>query len=167
MVLFRINLTKNLNLSLILPDLFETANEIMCEFYHSKNTSFTFRTVFCSFRGFFNHLTTFIFVRWNLKGPWISKKLKRDCKDDFLIILCFRFNTEDVGGFIFADQLLQVSARLPSHTLYGLGYQRNDLQLDMNWRLITLFNRDQEPSDKVCLFYIIISLVYLRSYWDN
>lgn len=83
------------------------------------------------------------------------------CKDDFLIILCFRFNTEDVGGFIFTDQLLQVSARLPSHTLYGLGYQRNDLQLDMNWRLITLFNRDQEPSDKVCLFYIAISLVYV------
>lgn len=72
------------------------------------------------------------------------------CMDDFLIILCFRFDTEDVGGFIFADQLLQVSARLPSRTLYGLGYQRNDLQLDMNWRLITLFNRDQEPSDKVC-----------------
>lgn len=69
--------------------------------------------------------------------------------DNFLIILRFRFDTEDVGGFIFADQLLQVSARLPSRTLYGLGYQRNDLQLDMNWRLITLFNRDQEPSDKV------------------
>uniref|UniRef100_A0A1B6F1T2 P-type domain-containing protein n=1 Tax=Cuerna arida TaxID=1464854 RepID=A0A1B6F1T2_9HEMI len=62
------------------------------------------------------------------------------------------FNTKDVGGFLFSDQLLQLSARLPSSQLYGLGQQRNDFQLDMGWRQITLFNRDQAPIDKSNLY---------------
>lgn len=64
---------------------------------------------------------------------------------------CFasRFNSQDVGGFIFANQMLQISAQLPSRTLYGLGQQRNDFQLDMDWRRVTLFNHDREPADKV------------------
>ncbi|XP_054288436.1 lysosomal alpha-glucosidase-like [Macrosteles quadrilineatus] len=57
------------------------------------------------------------------------------------------FNTQDVGGFIFADQLLQISAKLPSKYLYGLGQQRNNFLLDMNWTKITLFNHDQPPVD--------------------
>lgn len=62
------------------------------------------------------------------------------------------FNTEDMGGFIFANQFLQLSAQLPSHRIYGLGQQRNDFMLDTNWRLITLFNRDQPPIDKSNLY---------------
>ncbi|XP_054285968.1 lysosomal alpha-glucosidase-like [Macrosteles quadrilineatus] len=62
------------------------------------------------------------------------------------------FNAEDMGGFIFANQLLQLSAQLPTHRIYGLGQQRNEFLLDTNWRVITLFNRDQEPIDKSNLY---------------
>ncbi|XP_046659811.1 lysosomal alpha-glucosidase-like [Homalodisca vitripennis] len=62
------------------------------------------------------------------------------------------FDTQDFGGFIFSDQLLEISARLPSHHIYGLGQQRNDFKLDMNWKKITLFNHDQHPKTGTNLY---------------
>uniref|UniRef100_A0A1B6EMJ2 P-type domain-containing protein n=2 Tax=Cuerna arida TaxID=1464854 RepID=A0A1B6EMJ2_9HEMI len=62
------------------------------------------------------------------------------------------FDTQDFGGFIFSDQLLEISARLPSQHIYGLGQQRNDFKLDMDWNKITLFNHDQRPKTGTNLY---------------
>ncbi|XP_046688232.1 lysosomal alpha-glucosidase-like, partial [Homalodisca vitripennis] len=39
-----------------------------------------------------------------------------------------------------------------SHHIYGLGQQRNDFKLDMNWKKITLFNHDQHPKTGTNLY---------------
>ncbi|KAJ8877040.1 hypothetical protein PR048_021492 [Dryococelus australis] len=57
------------------------------------------------------------------------------------------FDTADVGGFIYSDQFLQLSARLPSHYVYGLGEHTSPLLLSTNWSRFTLMNHDQVPSE--------------------
>ncbi|XP_012274416.1 lysosomal alpha-glucosidase [Orussus abietinus] len=71
------------------------------------------------------------------------------------------FNTLDPGGFIFADQFLQISALVPSHNIYGLGEHQTHLKLNTNWQLFTLFNRDHYIMDQANLygshpFYLMI-----------
>lgn len=71
------------------------------------------------------------------------------------------FNSNGIGGFIFADQFLQMSSLLPSSNIYGLGEHRSHLKLSTNWELLTLFNADQPPKEKENLygshpFYMII-----------
>lgn len=63
----------------------------------------------------------------------------------------YSFNTTGVGGFTFADQFLQLSAVLPTKYIYGLGEQRNNFLLDVNWTQITLFNHDNPPLDGVSI----------------
>lgn len=43
---------------------------------------------------------------------------------------------------IFEDQFLQISSRLPSFNMYGLGEHVDPLKLNMTWRRATLFARD-------------------------
>lgn len=62
------------------------------------------------------------------------------------------FDAQSIGGFIFADQYLQLSAKLPSKYIYGFGQQRNSFLQDTNWRQITLFNHDCPPTDKLNLY---------------
>ena len=61
-----------------------------------------------------------------------------------------RFDSSNAGGFIFADQFLQISTLLPSHNIYGIGEHRTKLKLNINWQLFTLFNKDQPPTENVC-----------------
>ncbi|XP_075213315.1 lysosomal alpha-glucosidase-like [Lycorma delicatula] len=58
------------------------------------------------------------------------------------------FDSKNVGGFIFSDKFLQLSAILPSKYIYGLGHQRNKFLLNMDWNTVTLFNHDLPPTDK-------------------
>nr|CAD7427819.1 unnamed protein product [Timema monikensis] len=62
------------------------------------------------------------------------------------------FNTQDVGGFIFADQFIQMSALLPSNYTYGLGEHRASFPLNMHWQRFTMWNRDQAPSEYTNLY---------------
>ncbi|XP_033325789.2 lysosomal alpha-glucosidase [Megalopta genalis] len=62
------------------------------------------------------------------------------------------FDTIDVGGFIFADQFLQMSALLPTHNIYGIGEHRSSLKLNTYWQIFTLFNKDQPPSENANLY---------------
>ena len=55
----------------------------------------------------------------------------------------------DVGGFVFSDQLLQISALLPSHYVYGLGEHNGPLLKSTNWKQYTMWNMDSAPSDEV------------------
>lgn len=63
--------------------------------------------------------------------------------------ICFRFDSINIGGFIFADQFLQISALLPSHNIYGIGEHETKLKLNTNWQSFTLFNKDQPPIENV------------------
>lgn len=71
------------------------------------------------------------------------------------------FNSNGVGGFVFANQFLQMSSQLSSSNIYGLGEHRSNLKLSTNWQLLTLFNADQPPVEKANLygshpFYMVI-----------
>ncbi|KAK0082860.1 hypothetical protein PV325_009722, partial [Microctonus aethiopoides] len=71
------------------------------------------------------------------------------------------FDSIEAGGFVFADQFLQMSTLLPSSNIYGLGEHRTNLKLNTNWQIFTLFNKDQAPVENANLygshpFYLII-----------
>lgn len=61
-----------------------------------------------------------------------------------------RFNSIETGGFIFADQFLQISTLLPTSNIYGIGEHRSSLKLNTNWQSFTLFNKDEPPTENVC-----------------
>ncbi|CAL1679999.1 unnamed protein product [Lasius platythorax] len=71
------------------------------------------------------------------------------------------FNSIGIGGFIFADQFLQITTLLPTNNIYGIGNHRSSLKLNTNWQSFTLFNKDQPPTENANLygshpFYIVV-----------
>ncbi|XP_066997663.2 lysosomal alpha-glucosidase [Anabrus simplex] len=71
------------------------------------------------------------------------------------------FNCQDVGGFIFANQFLQLSSLLPSSNIYGLGEHQSSLRLSTQWERFVLFNHDAVPIENMNLygshpFYLIM-----------
>lgn len=64
-------------------------------------------------------------------------------------LFLFRFDTENVGGFIFADQMIQLSARLPSNNIFGIGESRHPFKVGTDWQTITLHNHDSIPTNNV------------------
>lgn len=67
----------------------------------------------------------------------------------YIIIIPSRFDSSNLRNMIFADQFLQISTKLPSKYIYGLGEHRNNLLLNINWQQFTMFNRDGAPSENV------------------
>ncbi|CAI6349419.1 unnamed protein product [Macrosiphum euphorbiae] len=57
------------------------------------------------------------------------------------------FDSRNIGGFIYSDQFIQLSALLPTKYIYGLGEHRSSLMLDMNWKTYTFFNHDSPPTN--------------------
>ncbi|KAM9358900.1 sucrase-isomaltase, intestinal [Symphorus nematophorus] len=52
-----------------------------------------------------------------------------------------------MAPLVFADQYLQLSARLPSHNIYGLGeHVHQNYRHDTNWRTWPIFTRDAFPN---------------------
>uniref|UniRef100_A0A3P8ZUI1 alpha-glucosidase n=1 Tax=Esox lucius TaxID=8010 RepID=A0A3P8ZUI1_ESOLU len=52
-----------------------------------------------------------------------------------------------VGPLVFADQYLQLSARLPSHNIYGLGeHVHQNYRHDTMWKTWPIFTRDAFPN---------------------
>ena len=65
-----------------------------------------------------------------------------------IFFFLFRFDALDKGGFIFADQFLQISAEF-NGKIYGLGEHQTSLQLNTSWTRITMFNHDIAPTENV------------------
>uniref|UniRef100_A0A2K6UC28 Maltase-glucoamylase n=1 Tax=Saimiri boliviensis boliviensis TaxID=39432 RepID=A0A2K6UC28_SAIBB len=52
-----------------------------------------------------------------------------------------------IGPLLFADQFLQLSSRLPSANVYGLGeHVHQQYRHDLNWKTWPIFNRDTTPN---------------------
>ncbi|XP_023211344.1 lysosomal alpha-glucosidase-like [Centruroides sculpturatus] len=51
----------------------------------------------------------------------------------------------NLSWMIYSDQLLQLSSRLPSRFIYGLGQHKAPLLRRVNWKRFTIFNRDRHP----------------------
>ena len=51
-----------------------------------------------------------------------------------------------VGGFIYANQFLQISSLLPSGNIYGIGEHQDSMRHSMNWQRLTLFAHDELPA---------------------
>ncbi|XP_051873196.1 sucrase-isomaltase, intestinal [Pristis pectinata] len=52
-----------------------------------------------------------------------------------------------VGPLLFADQYLQITAKLPSHNIYGLGeHVHKHFRHDTNWKTWPIFTRDAFPN---------------------
>ncbi|EPY80709.1 hypothetical protein CB1_000804034, partial [Camelus ferus] len=69
-----------------------------------------------------------------------------------------RFDSS-IGPLLFADQFLQLSTRLPSANVYGLGeHVHQQYRHDMNWRTWPIFARDTAPTG-------LIGRPALPSYW--
>lgn len=66
--------------------------------------------------------------------------------------LSLRFASESrldsgIGPLLFADQFLQLSTRLPSANVYGLGeHVHQQYRHDMNWKTWSMFARDTTPN---------------------
>ncbi|XP_014816368.1 PREDICTED: maltase-glucoamylase, intestinal-like, partial [Calidris pugnax] len=55
-----------------------------------------------------------------------------------------------IGPLIFSEQFLQLSIRLPSSNVYGVGEQvHKRFQHDLNWRTWPMLSRDTAPSGNV------------------
>ncbi|XP_016017508.2 sucrase-isomaltase, intestinal isoform X1 [Rousettus aegyptiacus] len=53
-----------------------------------------------------------------------------------------------VGPLVYSDQYLQISTRLPSAYMYGIGeHVHKRYRHDLNWKTWPIFNRDQLPAD--------------------
>lgn len=74
---------------------------------------------------------------------------KSSIKCYFSIRSCHSFNRFDstVGPLIYADQYLQITTRVPSENVYGIGEQiHRQYRHDFNWKTWPIFTRDALPS---------------------
>lgn len=64
----------------------------------------------------------------------------------FFLLRC-RFDTS-IGPLVYSDQYLQISTRLPSDYIYGIGEQvHKRFRHDLSWKTWPIFTRDQLPGD--------------------
>lgn len=75
------------------------------------------------------------------------------------------FDAMNIGGFIYSNQFLQLSAKLPSKYIYGLAEHTTHLLQNTNWNRITLFNADQMPMENVSLIYLFFCSEYKVFYF--
>lgn len=63
----------------------------------------------------------------------------------YFINFCCRFNSI-VPGFTYEDQFLQITTKLPSKNLYGLGeHNHRQFRHNLNWKRWSIFTRDVAP----------------------
>ncbi|KAL8576667.1 hypothetical protein ACOMHN_025142 [Nucella lapillus] len=55
------------------------------------------------------------------------------------------FDSRNMAPLVFADQFLQIGTRLSSPNIYGLGEHQGPLRLDLSWKKLVIWNRDEIP----------------------
>ncbi|CAG9821832.1 unnamed protein product [Phaedon cochleariae] len=56
------------------------------------------------------------------------------------------FDANNFLNLIYSNQFLQISSKLPSQYIYGIGEHRSNFLLSTNWSQYTLFNHDTIPT---------------------
>lgn len=79
----------------------------------------------------------------------------------FFFVNCFtRFDTS-IGPLQYADQFLQLSIKLPSRNIYGVGeHVHKQYRHDVNWKTWPMFSRDIGPSGVRTYFLFHYSLFF-------
>ncbi|XP_057662919.1 lysosomal alpha-glucosidase-like [Diorhabda carinulata] len=62
------------------------------------------------------------------------------------------FDSNNFLNLIYSNQLLQISSKLPSKFIYGIGEHRSNLLLSTEWSRFTLFNHDEIPTNNKNLY---------------
>eukprot|EP00095_Tigriopus_kingsejongensis_P008887 snap_masked-scaffold566_size135349-processed-gene-0.4 protein:Tk08887 transcript:snap_masked-scaffold566_size135349-processed-gene-0.4-mRNA-1 annotation:"lysosomal alpha-glucosidase" len=55
------------------------------------------------------------------------------------------FDSVNIGGFVFSDQFIQISTKLPSRLIYGLGEHEGSFLKSVDWSTFTMWNFDSPP----------------------
>lgn len=73
----------------------------------------------------------------------------------------------NLSRLVFTDQFLQISTRLPSDYVYGLGEQWNSLRRSVDWTSRYFFNRDRPPVGDKNLYGTNPFLLGVDSDWQG
>ncbi|KAK2512507.1 hypothetical protein Q9966_016361 [Columba livia] len=66
---------------------------------------------------------------------------------------CWRFDTT-IGPLIYSEQFLQISIKLPSDNIYGVGeHVHKQFRHDVNWKTWPMFRQDTAPSANMDYLY--------------
>uniref|UniRef100_A0A8D8XLI2 Lysosomal alpha-glucosidase n=1 Tax=Cacopsylla melanoneura TaxID=428564 RepID=A0A8D8XLI2_9HEMI len=57
------------------------------------------------------------------------------------------FDSRNLGGFIYSDQFIQISSRLTSRFIYGMGEKRSPFLRNVDWDTSVLWSLDGSPTD--------------------
>lgn len=90
------------------------------------------------------------------------------CNPFFLFSLLFFFFSFDttIGPLQYADQFLQLSIKLPSSNIYGVGeHVHKQYRHDLNWKTWPLFSRDVGPSEVRAYFFYV--LLFAGEFWNS
>ncbi|XP_018419368.1 PREDICTED: lysosomal alpha-glucosidase-like [Nanorana parkeri] len=72
-------------------------------------------------------------------------RVSRKCNGNVLV-------DTNIAPFIFADQFIQMSTSLSSSYVYGLGEHLTSINLDLEWKKLTFWNRDLIPRKDANLY---------------
>ncbi|XP_026331528.1 lysosomal alpha-glucosidase-like, partial [Hyposmocoma kahamanoa] len=89
---------------------------------------------------------------WNMKFKVVVNSSGVGFKVVRLLDAVPIINMQDIGAWILSDKMLQVSFKIPTHHVFGIGEHRVRFERDMNWKTYTLFNRDIMPMDNMNLY---------------
>lgn len=83
---------------------------------------------------------------------------------NFFLTCFLRFDTT-IGPLQYADQFLQLSIKLPSINIYGVGeHVHKQYRHDTNWKTWPLFSRDIGPSEVRTGFYYLQMISGIQAY---
>lgn len=95
---------------------------------------------------FVSHIFSHLLSLFHITRLFLTSVCLHKFSFSLLVLNTFRFDTT-FAPLVFADQYLQLSAKLPSHNIYGLGeHVHQHYRHDMNWRTWPIFTRDAFPN---------------------
>ncbi|XP_054771377.2 sucrase-isomaltase, intestinal-like [Lytechinus pictus] len=92
------------------------------------------------------------YPKTTLKNSWPEYEIQYERNPFTFKIIRSRTNTPmldtNIGGMVFEDQFLQLSARIPNSMMYGLGeHNKRRFRHEVNWHTYGIFSADNDPDD--------------------